>query len=132
MTYSVSLYSSRERISPMYKPTATAPAGIPVSLNEPTSAERRTARVAGWLMAVTFFTSIGALILYGPILSETTFILGSGGDARVTAGALLEIVLMIANIGTAVVMFPILRRQSETLALGYVASRITEAVIIGV
>jgi hypothetical protein len=58
-------------------------------------------------MALTFFTSIpAALILYDPILNETDYILGSGGDTRVTLGALLEIVLMIGNIGTAVVMFP--------------------------
>ena len=84
-------------------------------------------------MALTFFTSIpAALILYEPILNETDYILGSGDDTRVTLGALLEIFLMIGNIGTAVVMFPILRRKSETLALSYVASRTVEATIIGV
>jgi hypothetical protein len=84
-------------------------------------------------MAVTFFTSIpAALILYEPILNEADYILGSGDDARITLGALLEIFLMIGNIGTAVVMFPILRRQSETLALSYVASRTVEATLIGV
>ena len=114
----------------MYMPTATRLAGTPAK--EATSSERRTAAIAGWLMAVTFVSSILALVFYGPVLSESTFILGSGGDTRVTAGAMLEIVLMIANIGTAVVMFPILRRQNETLALGYVASRIVEAVVIGI
>jgi hypothetical protein len=38
---------------------------------------------------------------------------------------------MIGNVGTAVVMFPILRRYSETLSLSYVASRTIEATIIG-
>jgi Domain of unknown function (DUF4386) len=95
-------------------------------------AERRTAVIAGWLMAATFITSIAGLILYDPVLNDADYILGSGDDTRVTLGALFEVLLMIANIGTAVVMFPILRRQSESLALGYVASRIVESAIIGV
>ncbi len=93
---------------------------------------RRTARIAGWLMASTFVTSIGALILYDPVLNDAGYILGAGHDTRVTFGALLEILLMIGNVGTAVVMFPILRRQNESLALGYVGSRIVESTIIGV
>ena len=95
--------------------------------------QRQRARIAGWLMASTFLTSIpAALILYDPILNDTGYILGGGDDTRVTLGALLEIFLMIGNVGTAVVMFPILRRYSETLSLSYVASRTIEATIIGV
>jgi hypothetical protein len=101
--------------------------------NRAREAEQRTARRAGRLMALTFITSIpAALILYEPILNEADYILGSGDDTRITLGALLEIFLMIGNIGTAVVMFPILRRQSETLSLSYVASRTVESTIIGV
>src|SRR4051794_13421140 len=104
-----------------------------VSLPEQSAQQRRTARIAGWLMASTFLTSIlAALILYDPVLNDTNYILGAGDDARVTLGALLEIFLMIGNVGTAVVMFPILRRYSETLSLSYVASRTIEATIIGV
>jgi hypothetical protein len=84
-------------------------------------------------MASTFLTSIpAALILYDPVLNDTNYILGGGDDTRVTLGALLEFFLMIGNVGTAVVMFPILRRYSETLSLSYVASRTIEATIIGV
>jgi hypothetical protein len=95
--------------------------------------QRQRARIAGWLMASTFLTSIpAALILYDPVLNDANYILGAGDDTRVTLGALLEIFLMIGNVGTAVVMFPILRRYSETLSLSYVASRTIEATIIGV
>jgi hypothetical protein len=95
--------------------------------------QRQRARIAGWLMAATFLTSIpAALILYDPVLNNTDYILGPGDDARITFGALLEILLMIGNVGTAVVMFPILKRYSETLSLSYVASRTIEATIIGV
>jgi hypothetical protein len=98
---------------------------------EQTPQQRQTARIAGWLMLSTFVTSIGALILYQPAFDDG-YILGGGGDGQITLAALLEIFLMIGNVGTAVVMFPILRRYSETLSLSYVASRTIEAVIIGV
>lgn len=88
--------------------------------------------MAGWLMASTFVTSILALVLYDPVLNDASYILGADDDTRVSLGALLEILLMVGNVGTAVVMFPILRRRSESLALGYVASRIIESAVIGV
>jgi hypothetical protein len=66
-------------------------------------------------MALTFLTSIpAALVLYDPVLNDTDYILGAGDDTRVTLGALLEIFLMIGNVGTAVVMFPILRRYTPS------------------
>jgi hypothetical protein len=84
-------------------------------------------------MASTFLTSIpAALILYDSILNDTNYIFIAGDDTRVKLGALLEIFLMIGNVGTAVVMYPILRRYSQTLSLSYVASRTIEATIIGV
>jgi hypothetical protein len=98
----------------------------------PTPSERSAATWAGWFMAITFITSIPAVILYDPVLNDTNYILGAGNQTRVELGALLEVLLMIAGIGVAVVMFPILRRQHERLALGYVASRIVESTAIGV
>ena len=83
-------------------------------------------------MASTFITAIGAVALYDPVLNDADYILGAGDDGRIQLGALLEFLLMIGNVGTAVVMFPILRRYSETLSLSYVGSRIVESTIIGV
>ena len=98
-----------------------------------TPEERRTASIAGWLMLLTFLTSIPAsLILYEPILNEPDFILGSGDVGRIQLGALLEIFQAIAQIGMAVAMFPILRRYSEILSLGFVASRLMESAVISV
>jgi hypothetical protein len=93
-------------------------------------AEQRTARIFGVLFALTFVTSIAALLLYDPVLNDANYILGNGADTRVQLGALCEIFLAITNIGTAVVIWPIVRRQSETIALGYVASRIVESTVI--
>jgi Domain of unknown function (DUF4386) len=94
------------------------------------TSSRRTALIAGIFFAFTFIASIPALAFYDPILNDADYILGSGADARVSTGAFCEIVLAVANIGTAVVLFPILRRQSEALALGYVAVRIVESTVI--
>ena len=64
-------------------------------------------------MAITFITSIPAVVLYDKVLNDTDFILGAGNETRIQAGALLEILLAIAGIGVAVVMLPILRRKHE-------------------
>jgi hypothetical protein len=91
---------------------------------------QRTARIAGVWFAITFIASIPALLLYSPVLHHHDYILGAGADKRIALGAFLEIILAIANIGTAVVLFPILKRQSEAMSLGYVASRTLESTII--
>jgi hypothetical protein len=94
------------------------------------SSTRRTAFIAGVWFAITFIASIPALLLYDPVLNDADYILGAGADTRIELGALLEIITAIANIATAVVLFPILRRVSESIALGYVATRIVEGTII--
>jgi hypothetical protein len=95
------------------------------------AAYRRTARIAGIWFVVTFI-SIAALPLYDSVLNDTNFIVGGGGDTSVQLGVVAEILTAIGGIGTAVTLFPILRRQSEGLALGYVALRIVESTIITV
>jgi hypothetical protein len=92
---------------------------------------RRISLAAGVLFLITFITSIGALIAFQPVLDDPAgYVAGDGSDNRIYFGALLELLLIIANIGTAVVLFPILRRQSEILALGYVTARIAECAFI--
>ena len=94
------------------------------------SAPRKLAFIAGVFWIVTFVASIPALFLYGPVLNHVHYVLGSGGDTRIAVGAFLEVVLAIAGIGTAVTMFPIIKRQSESMALGFIASRVFESTII--
>jgi uncharacterized protein DUF4386 len=94
------------------------------------STYRKTALYAGVWFAITFITSIPAVFLYGPLLDHHDYILGSGADTRIAFGAFLEVILAIANIATAVVLFPILKRQNEAVSLGYVASRTLESTII--
>jgi len=64
------------------------------------------------------------------VVDDPRYVVGAGADTSVQWGAFLELLLIIANIGTAVVLFPILRRVSEILALGYVTARIVECVFI--
>jgi Domain of unknown function (DUF4386) len=91
------------------------------------------ARVVGVLFLFTHITSIPPFfVLYPPVLDNPNYIVGAGADTRVSLGAFLELVLIIANIGTAVVLFPILRRVNEILALGYVTARVVECAFIAV
>ena len=93
---------------------------------------RKAALATGILFIVTFITSIPALLLFGPVLNDAHYILSAGADSGVILGAFLEVLLIIANIGTAIVLFPILKRQSEALALGFVTARIVESTFIAV
>jgi hypothetical protein len=94
---------------------------------------RRTSFIAGVLFIITFVTSIpAALVLYTPVLDDANFILGAGADGGVALGAFLEVLLIVANVGTAVVLFPVLKRQNEALALGYVGARLVECTFIAI
>src|SRR5215813_5874901 len=93
--------------------------------------DQRRARIFGVLYLITFITSIPALVLYQPVLDDPVgYIAGAGQNTQIVFGAFLELLLIIANIGTAVVIFPIVRRQSEELALGYVTARLFECTFI--
>jgi hypothetical protein len=91
---------------------------------------RKTSLLFGLFFAGTFIFSIPALFFYDPVLHNPGYILGGGFDTRISTGALFEVLLAICNIATAIVIFPIVKRVKEPVALGYVASRIVESVII--
>jgi hypothetical protein len=96
---------------------------------------RKIATLTGWLMVVTFVTSIPAyFILYAPVRDNPGLITGAGADptASVALGAVLELILIIAMVGTAVVPYAVFRRYSEGLALGYVAARLVESIFAGI
>src|SRR3954447_22431846 len=113
-------------------PGATRTDGEPArdELRAPTPAEQRTARIMGAWFLGTFVFSIPAFVFYNPLLNHARYILGSGADRRVAVGALLEICLAVCGIATAVVIFPIVKRVNESVALGYVASRTVESILI--
>src|SRR5215212_5301607 len=92
----------------------------------------RVGRIVGVLFLLTFVTSIAALALYGSVLDDTRWVVGGDSDTGIRVGALLEVLLVVANIATAVVLYPLLRRYQPALALGWVASRIVESTLIAV
>jgi hypothetical protein len=108
----------------------TAPAYAGQELYSPTSAEQRTARIMGAWFLGTFVFSIPAFFFYGPILDDADYVVRGSGSTSIAVGALLEILLAIAGIATAVVIFPIVKRVNESIALGYVASRTVESILI--
>jgi hypothetical protein len=92
---------------------------------------QRIARIFGILFLITFITSIAALALFQSVLDDPAgYIAGGGKDNRIYLGAFLDFLLILANVGTAVVLYPIVRRQNELLAIGYVAARIIECVFL--
>ena len=95
------------------------------------SVDQKRARWFGVLYLLTFITSIPALALYEPALRHpVAFVAGSGNVNNIYFGALLELLLILANIGTAVVIVPIMRGRFEDLAIGYVTARIVESTFI--
>ncbi len=98
----------------------------------PMSAQRKTSLAAGVLYLLTF-VSIPTLSLYGHVKGPN-YILSAGPDTSVIIGGVLEIIVALAGIATAVVLFPVLKKQDERLALGLVAARILESgtIFVGV
>ncbi len=101
--------------------TATKPAGM--------TSLRKTALVAGIFYLITFI-SIPTLALYGPVKNHRDWILSSGTNTGVLVGCLLEVIVALAGIGTAVTLYPVVKRQNEGVALGFVTARVLEASMI--
>ena len=89
---------------------------------------RKTAFAAGVLYLLTF-VSIPNLGLYGPV-HDADYVIGPGPDTGVYIGVILDVIVALAGIGTAVALFPVVRRQNEGIALGFVGSRVLEAATI--
>ena len=92
---------------------------------------RRTALAAGLLYLLTFI-SIPRLVLYGPLLTDPNFVLSSASDTGILWAAILELIVSFAIVGTGVALFPIVKRQNEGVALGFVTARVFEAGVIAV
>ena len=95
----------------------------------PMDSMRKTALVAGVFYLITFI-SIPTLALYGPVKNHRDWILSSGSHTGVLVGGFLEVIVALAGIGTAVTLYPVVKRQNEGVALGFVGARVLEAVMI--
>jgi hypothetical protein len=94
----------------------------------PMNSLRKTALVAGVFYLLTF-VSIPTLTLYGPV-HDPNYIVGAGSNTAVLVGGVLEVIVALAGIGTAVVLYPVIKRQNEAVALGFVSARVLEAATI--
>lgn len=93
---------------------------------------RKTAIAAGLLYLITHVTSIGAVMLYDPVLKNADYILSAGSDTQIIVGAVLDILLALSVVGTSVALFPVVKRWNEGVAAGYIGLRTLEAGIIAV
>jgi hypothetical protein len=92
---------------------------------------RKTALIGGGLYLITFMSSIpAAFFLLAPVLDNPDYIIGSGNDTQVLLGCFLDLINAFACIGTAVALYPVVKRQNGSAALGFVTSRVMEAAII--
>src|SRR3954447_5668208 len=96
----------------------------------PMSPTRKAALVAGLFYIGTFVFSIPALALYDGVLNHANFVLGAGSDQGVLWGGLIEVLTALTGIGTAVALYPVIKRHGPGRALGFVASRTLEAAMI--
>ncbi|MGH3423910.1 MAG: DUF4386 domain-containing protein [Nocardioidaceae bacterium] len=96
----------------------------------PTDPTRNNARAAGIFYLLTFASSIPALLLIGPVLNNADYIIGAGHDSRVLWGCLLDFINAATAVASAVAVYPVVKRQSQSLALGFVTSRMMEAAVI--
>ena len=93
---------------------------------------RRTASVVGWAFVITYVTSIAAKFAFYPPMYDGNYITSGHADTQLLWGAFSEMLLIIANICSAVALFSLLRRRYENLALGFVTARVMESVFIAV
>jgi hypothetical protein len=95
----------------------------------PMTSTRKTALVAGVFYLITF-VSIPTLAIYRPVLNHRDWVLSSGSSTGVLVGGFLEVIVALAGIGTAVTLYPVVKRQNEGVALGFVTARVLEAAMI--
>jgi hypothetical protein len=111
--------------------STTTATHMPTARRAPVDWTRKNARAAGIFYLITFAASVPAAFYFlSPVLDDPHYIVSSGADTRVIIGCLLDAVTALAGIGSAVAVFPVVRRQNESLALGFVTSRILEAAVI--
>lgn len=116
--------------------TASAPAVEPFAkatsaADERTKDSQRLARLTGLFFLLTYATSIPpVLTFYVPALRDPAFILGGSFDFGVSWGAILELLLIVTNIASALTLYPVLRKRFPVLGLGYVTARLTESAFI--
>jgi Domain of unknown function (DUF4386) len=98
----------------------------------PMNPARRSAFFGGLFYLITFASSIPAVFLLSPVINDSHYIISGGADTQVVWGTILDLVNALTAVGSAVALFPVMRRQSESMALGFVTTRMFEAAVIAI
>ena len=93
---------------------------------------RRSAFFGGLFYLITFVSSIPAVLLLRPVINDSHYIISAGADTQVVWGTVLDLVNALTAIGSAVALYPVLKRQSESMALGFVTTRLFEAAVVAI
>jgi hypothetical protein len=110
--------------------TVTPPAA---GKRAPMTPLRKSALIVGVLFVVTYITAIAAKVaFYPPMFDNPDYMLSGAADTRLLWGAFSEVILIFANIGTAVALYPVIKKAYPALSLGFVAARVMESVFIAV
>lgn len=92
---------------------------------------RKDARIVGFLFILAAVSSIIGLLLYAPILGHSDYVIrGEVQQPQIATAALMEVILSVSMIGISIWMYPVLKRYSEPLAIGYVCFRLLESTIV--
>jgi hypothetical protein len=110
--------------------TTTAPTSTTAQRTVP-DWTRNHARASGIFYLLTFVSSIAAVVYFlKPILDDASYVVGPGQDTRVIIGCLLDMVNGLTAAGSAVAVYPVLKRQNQAMALGFVTSRVYECAVV--
>jgi len=101
--------------------------------DKPVDTHRQAATIVGMMFIFATVSAILGLLFYQPILTGPDYLMnGAGQKNQVILGALMELVLVVTAIGTAIGLFPVLRPYGERIALGHLFFRFLEAIVITV
>ncbi len=97
------------------------------------NANIKTARIIGALFIIATVAYSLSVILLDPILGDSDYLTKvSANKNLLVIGALLVLIDAVAVAGIAIVIYPVLKKHNEALALGYVSARIGESVLFSV
>jgi hypothetical protein len=110
----------------------TAARPTPVGKRPSMDPARRSAFFGGLFYLITFASSIPAVFLLRPLLDDSHYIVSAGADTQVVWGTILDLVNALTAVGSAVALYPVMKRQSQSMALGFVTTRMFEAAVIAI
>ena len=109
-----------------------APETTRPSRRTPMDPDRRSAFFGGLFYLVTFASSIPAVFLLRPVINDSQYIIGAGADTQVVWGTILDLVNALTAVGSAVALYPVMKRYSQSMALGFISTRMFEAAVVAI